>query len=260
MGLTERLLKKIRNSYLYDFYYSYIWRPDYPSISAILDRWAYEKDEFRFIQVGANDGFNNDPLYKYVRLHNWKGILVEPQKKVFEEGLKETYEAFENVTLVNAAIDSECGTKELYKIGFSDSNWATGLSSFDKAMIKKQYERGYVKKSAREAGEKLPEDKSDYITTETIDTITFERLIEQSDISEVDGLFIDAEGYDYNLINMFDFSIHEPGLVMFEHQHMARSEEWELIDMFRDMKYSIFRGNYNTLAHRSQDLEESSSG
>lgn len=254
MSLRDDLVKKIRESYLYDFYYHYIWRPDYPSISAILDRWAHEKDEFRFIQVGANDGYTNDPVYKYVRLYGWKGILVEPQKEVFEKGLKETYKEFDNLSLINAAIDSECGTKKLFKIGFSDSKWATGLSSFNKEMVKKQYKRGYVEECALEAGEALPDSKDDYICAEEIQTLTFEKLIEQHDLSDINGLFIDAEGYDYDLIKMFDFSSYKPGLVMFEHQHMTRSEEWELIDHFRELDYSIFRGDYNTLAHRPQNL------
>lgn len=255
MSITDELLTGLRNSYIYEFYYRYIWRPDYPSISAILDRWAREKDEFCFIQVGANDGYTNDPVYKYVRLYDWNGILVEPQKRVFEDELRETYRGFDNVTLVNAAIDSEPGTKKLYKVGFSDSKWATGLSSFNKEMVKKQYRRGYVRKCAMEAGEEIPKDRSNYIETETIRTVTFGDLIEENDISDLNGLFVDAEGYDYKLIRMFNFTTCQPGLVMFEHQHMARSEEWDLIDMFRDMGYSIFRGDYNTLAHRPQVLD-----
>lgn len=255
MSLTDNLLIGLRKSYIYEFYYRYIWRPDYPSINAILDRWARETNEFKFIQVGANDGYTNDPVYKYVRLYDWEGLLIEPQKEVFENELKETYKGFDNITLINAAIDAENGTKKLYKIGFSNSKWATGLSSFNKEMVEKQYERGYVKQCAMEAGEKLPEKRSDYITTETIKTITFDQLINISDFSEIDGLFIDAEGYDYDLLTMFDFATYEPGLIMFEHQHMTRKEEWKLIDKLQDIDYSIFRGNYNTLAHRPEVLD-----
>lgn len=81
MSLKNELIRKVRDSYIYEFYYNYIWRPDYPSISAILDHWAMEKEDFSFIQVGANDGYTNDPIYKYVRLYDWTGVLVEPQKK-----------------------------------------------------------------------------------------------------------------------------------------------------------------------------------
>lgn len=245
----------MRDSYFYEFYYNYLWKPDYPSIDAILDRWGREKDDFYFIQVGANDGYTNDPVYRYIRLYDWNGILVEPQKEVFENELKETYRGFDGLRLVNAAIDDECGSKELYKIGFSDSKWATGLSSFNRETVKKQYRRGYVKESAREEGEELPDDKDDYISTETIQTVTFEKLIEEYELPEVNGLFVDAEGFDYNLIKMFDFSRHRPGLVLFEHQHMSRSEEDELIDRFQEMDYSIFRGDYNTLAHLPRNIE-----
>lgn len=52
MGLTDGLFKHLRASYFYKFYYSYIRRPDFPLISAILDRWAHEMNDFQFIQVG----------------------------------------------------------------------------------------------------------------------------------------------------------------------------------------------------------------
>lgn len=255
MSLTDNLLIGLRKSYIYEFYYRYIWRPDYPSINAILDRWAREKEDFKFIQVGANDGYTNDPVYKYVRSYDWEGLLIEPQKEVFQKELRKTYKGFDNITLVNAAIDAENGFKTLYKIGFSNSKWATGLSSFNKEMVEKQFERGYVEKCASAAGEKLPESENDYISTETIQTITFNKLINSNDFSEINGLFVDAEGYDYDLIKMFDFSKYQPGLVMFEHQHMVRSEEWELIDRLQEMNYSIFRGDYNTLAHRPEVLD-----
>lgn len=177
---------------------------------------------------------------------------------MFENELKETYKGFDNVKLANVAIDSECGTKKLYKVGFSDSKWATGLSSFNKEMVQKQYDRGYVRKSALAVGEELPDNKEDYISTERIRTLTFEKLIEQYDISAVDGLFVDAEGFDYELVRMFDIEKYQPGLVMFEHQHMTKSEEWELIDSFRAHDYSIFRGTNNTLAHLPEQLERQS--
>ena len=52
------------------------------------------KDQlFYFIQVGAHNGLKNDPINKYIRQNGWKGILIEPQKNIFNE-LKENYKEF----------------------------------------------------------------------------------------------------------------------------------------------------------------------
>lgn len=205
-------------------------------------------NDFFFIQVGANDGFTNDPINELIQQNSWSGILLEPQKRVYNEELKKTYEDSENLDLVNAAIDKTCGKKELYKVGFSDSKWATGLASFKKDMIEKQYLRGYVEKRAKEKGEGLPVGKDDYISTETVKTITFEKLMDEWDITDVNGLIVDAEGYDYKILQMFDFVNHEPEVVMFEHQHMTTNEQSDLTDKFRNLDYKLFQGKYNTLA------------
>lgn len=250
MSLLDELSSKLRQGKLFNFYYNYLWKPEDSSIHSVIYDYASQIDDFFFIQIGANDGYTNDPIYKYIRLFDWKGVLIEPQKKVFENGLKETYSNNENLKLVNAAIDEECGTKELYKIGFSDSKWATGLSSMEKEMIHKQISRGYVAKKAKESGEELPDSKDDFITTETIQTITFEKLFEELNIDKVDGLFIDAEGYDSEIMKLYDFENYPPRLVLFEHLHLTQEEEHEWIDRFRDMEFAVKRGKHNTLAYR----------
>ena len=104
-----------------------------------------DSKKFRFVQVGANDGKTNDPLYHYVKKYNLKGILVEPQKDVFEE-LKKTYEGVPGLIFENAAIYTEDGKTFIYSIKpkygkiyeeNSDTAKATGVTSFDKAHLLK---------------------------------------------------------------------------------------------------------------------------
>lgn len=251
MDFLDKLTSMVRRGKLFNFYYNYLWKPTKSSIQSVIYEHASTIDDFYFIQIGANDGFTNDPIYKFIRTFNWKGVLIEPQKKVFENGLKKTYSGNDNLVLVNAAIDAECGTKELYKIGFSDSKWATGLSSMEKEMIHKQISRGYVAEKAKESGEQLPDSKEDFISTETVQTVTFEKLFSRLDIKKVDGLFIDAEGYDGEIMKLYDFENHTPGLVLFEHLHLTQKEEQEWIERFREMGFSIQRGKHNTLAYQT---------
>ena len=54
-------------------------------------------DDFFFVQIGANDGINHDPLHEYVTKYNLSGLVVEPQPDVFEL-LRKNYESFKKVT------------------------------------------------------------------------------------------------------------------------------------------------------------------
>lgn len=219
-------------------------------VHRIIHKYAINYTDFFFIQIGANDGYTNDPIHEYIQEFVWQGVLIEPQKEVFENELKETYSDNDNLILVNAAIDEECGTDELYKVGFSDSKWATGLSSMEKEMIEKQISRGYVGEKARESGEELPDSKEDFINSETIKTVTFEELFARLNINKVDGLFIDAEGYDGKIMRLYDFENYKPDLILFEHLHLNSDEELEWIKWFRKMGFSISRGEHNTLAYQ----------
>ena len=67
-----------------------------------------------FFQVGANDGRSNDPINYYIKKYGWKGILIEPQKKIFSK-LKNEYRKYtQNVIFENIAISSTNGEIELY--------------------------------------------------------------------------------------------------------------------------------------------------
>ena len=45
----------------------------------------------QFIQVGANDGSLNDPIRQFILKNYLKGVMIEPQPKIFEK-LKINYE------------------------------------------------------------------------------------------------------------------------------------------------------------------------
>jgi hypothetical protein len=89
-----------------------------------------------------------DPIYKFIRRDNWSGILIEPQKTIFER-LLNNYKKQNNLFFENVAIDSTEGEKSLYQISFSNSQWACGISSFIKNDIQKLIDAGYVERMAK---------------------------------------------------------------------------------------------------------------
>ena len=102
--------------------------------------------DFRFIQIGANDGVSGDPIYRFIQEFDWTGILVEPQKEVFDTKLQILYGTNPKIHLENVAVAEEYGHMTLYKVAFSNSRWATGLASFKNSHIEKHIVNGYIKK------------------------------------------------------------------------------------------------------------------
>ena len=84
-------------------------------------------DDFFFIQVGAFDGIQCDPLYDYVQRHKWSGVLLEPQRKAFEQ-LTENYKSQPQLRLMNAAIAEKPGSCTLYTLaGEGLPPWCEGM-------------------------------------------------------------------------------------------------------------------------------------
>lgn len=127
---------------------SYTPKPD--TIEELIDQHAKGKKNFHFLQIGGNDGFIKDPIFKFVKKYPWKGIIVEPQKEVFNGNLKKTYRFEKKVILENLAIADKTGPKKLWKIALSDSRWATGLASFNRETLVYQIERNYVSDRLKE--------------------------------------------------------------------------------------------------------------
>lgn len=147
------------------------------------------KDSFYFLQVGANDGKTNDPLYPYVTKYGLSGCLVEPQKDVFEI-LKETYSGNQNLIFENVAISIEDGSKDIYSIKHkyraiyeqnSENAKATGVTSFDKNHLLKNLQKKVDKNIDSD-------DLDEYIDVDSVKTMTISTLLTKNKIDHVDFL------------------------------------------------------------------------
>lgn len=218
------------------------------SLYSTLDIFSLTRKAVFVIQVGANDGKTHDPLYQFMGKSHWKGVLLEPQKEVFENGLQETYKHHRNVQLVNAAIVPYSGKKKLFKLAFSTAPWATNLSSFDHASILSLIHSGYVDGCARQEGIMPPERIEDYLTWEDVDCITFGDLMARFGIGRVDVLTVDTEGYDFEIIKMLDFDRMKPDLIVYENIHLEKQDAEACTRLLEGHGYKIFNKDANTVA------------
>ena len=197
-------------------YCRHIYKPKPGTIAVFLDRFSREHKTVTFLQVGANDGFINDPLHLFIKRDNWNGVLLEPQPEVFNEYMAKLHRKRPGITAINAALDREDGTRPIYKMAISSERWAHGLSSFNREVLERKIDDGSMLKNIRRQGVKLPEKREDYITSEPVRTISPETLMKYFEGKTLDLLAIDTEGFDYEILKMLDLDRISPEVVIYE--------------------------------------------
>lgn len=201
------LIKRSIVNKLYSKFYS--WKFD------ILNNYLNKKgSDIFFIQIGSNDGIVGDILYERIIRHNYMGILVEPVPYLFNKLVKNYNQNQKNLIFENVAIGNMKQKLPFYRLDVKSHNgvslWYEGLGSFKKNVLLKH-------KNAIPEFDKL-------LMTDLIDLITFQELIRKHEVSHINLLQIDTEGYEYEIISSIDFSIIKIDIILFEHKHLTRYE------------------------------------
>jgi FkbM family methyltransferase len=237
VGINIRKLLLVNNNFALMYYYQKIWQPKPHRLEAVLDDFAKGKKDFFFIQVGGNDGFQNDLICKFVKRYRWKGLTIEPQKAPFET-LQTIYQN-DAITPVNVAIDGTTRTRKLYKVAFTNARWASGISSFLKSHLEEKIESGYIEGKAKKTGIKLPENKADWITYDEVKCVPFAELIKTYEIKKIDLLQIDTEGFDYEILKLFKFDTILPKAIIFESENLSEADLLECKNWLGEKGYEF---------------------
>jgi FkbM family methyltransferase len=199
-------------------------------------------DVLSFVQVGANDGMFVDPLRSYVLSRGWRGILVEPQPDVFRR-LKANYaQCADRLIFENVAISSQ-DHLTLYlpptDLGNRDQSHAYSVVSSDARVI------------ARAVG--MTENQ---LRTVEVPALTLDALLARHRITDVDLLQIDAEGYDWDVLQTLDLGKVAPTLIQFETGHLNRKKLTEMAEHLDTAGYLIYYpGSNDALAMRREFFE-----
>jgi FkbM family methyltransferase len=205
-----------------------------------IRREMQRNPDWFFIQIGAHDGASYDPINKYVREFNWRGIVVEPQPSIFSR-LAKTYEGAAQVRLENVAIGKEDGFASLYAFK-QDPNLpyhATMLASFARAALEKNG-HGYK-------GE---------IEELKVPTLSVQTLLRKHSVSRVDLLQIDTEGFDKEIIRMFVEADCWPTIIHFEDVVGLRKSNDSCLAPLIAKGYAFFHLWPDTLAYRQADDDQ----
>lgn len=183
-----------------------------------------------FVQVGANDGMFGDPLRPYVLAHGWTGILIEPQPEVFER-LKQNYaDCAGRLVFENLAIS----TDDKLTLYLPPADWAGRGQTYAESIVSSN-----AQVIARQIG-------TDPANLRQIDVpaMTLNALVEKHAISELDLLQIDAEGYDWQVLQTLDLARFQPRLIQLESGHLDRASLTAAAAHLNAAGYLVYYGGW----------------
>jgi FkbM family methyltransferase len=133
-----------------------------------------------YIECGANDGVNQSNTWYFEKSLNWRGILIEPNKQIFEELKKNrsSKNIFENVALV-----SESFSKKIYLTNDNLESKITG---------------------------NLNNSNIEVLTS------TLNNILKKNEIYKINLFSLDVEGYEENVLNGIDLKIFEIDYILIE--------------------------------------------
>lgn len=193
------------------------------------------KKSIKFVQIGANDGQLNDPIYPYIKQGKLKGILVEPLPPLFEK-LKLTYKGIDGLTFENVGITDSDGNMGFYFLPpeYNEPDWLQQIGTFDKKAMEINLET---------LPQLLPK-----VQTTNVATISLNTLFNRNNVKEVDLLLIDAEGFEYKILKQLQHVSVKPTHIVFEWGCMEKLEYDLLIKLLTDQGYELFQHGGDILA------------
>lgn len=205
-----------------------------------IDRVLGDKAAF-LVQIGSNDGKTGDPFYPLLKKHpEWKALFVEPIPYFFKK-LQENYPDTSRFQFENAAINA--GERQPFywldpKMNQELSGlpyWYEQLGSFDREHILKQVRPEVVP----------------YLISDSIAGISLPELLDRHEVSHIDILHIDAEGYDWQILAQLDLELFRPTFILYELQHLKEKDQLAAAD-FLGQHYEQFQVGIDAFAVRRE--------
>jgi FkbM family methyltransferase len=186
-------------------------------------------DDLFVVQIGSNDGTTGDPICSLLRKNpSWKALLVEPVPFLFER-LRDNYRYNGNVRFDNVAIAKNAGRSNFYYVAAVAKEhipdlpvWFDQLGSFDRTHITRHF------------GSVL----DPFIVSAAIDTLPLSSVLARNHVTKIDVLHIDAEGYDWIVLQQLEQAKFLPKVIMFEHKHLVDNDKRAAVE-FLENNYQI---------------------
>ncbi|GAA4039895.1 FkbM family methyltransferase [Flavobacterium chungnamense] len=225
--------KKIKNSlkkFIYKRGYKISKANNFVFLDSLLNKLLAKKGTIEFIQIGGNDGVNDDPLHHFLTWNSTKvsGFILEPVNDYFKE-LEKNYSDYPTIKTLNLAIHNSEKEMIMQRVNPASVNevpkYSKGIASFMKG---------------HHVNCKIA---SEHIIEEKVNCMSLSELIEKNSIKNIDLLQIDTEGYDAEIILNIDFEKYKPSIINFEYyipQTMSKETYDKILKVLNENDYEIW--------------------
>ena len=162
----------------------------------ILSAFFSEDEKGFYVDVGANDP-NKDSVTKYFYQKGWRGINIEPIKRLHAK--------LERERPRDINLNIGVGEKEA-KLRFREYLGADGLSTFSSSM----------KEEHEDNTSELKYDEYD------VEVVPLTKLFEQHDVKSIQFMKVDVEGYEYEALKGNDWRRYRPEVICIEAAHIKK--------------------------------------
>ena len=187
-------------------------------------------EKFDLVIVGAHNGLGLEEL---ILDQKNKVLLIEPVNYNFQS-LKNRFKNINNIIFENVGVSDEKKQIKFYYVKESSikklgKEWASGIGSFKKKHLLDHHRKRF----------QITESDIEEVD---VKIVVFNDLVEKYNISEIEYLFIDTEGYDYQIIKSIDFNKTKINKVKFEYKHLDDTFKFdirllELRERFKQLNY-----------------------
>lgn len=191
------------------------------------------------LQVGANDGKDEDSVNPILARHAIRSILCEPLLESFAL-LEREYQGTDHATVTRCAIGPTDGSLELFRIeGDDKSVAATKIASASQEHVAMFL--------------KLRNRAEETLATETVPCLTVSSLLAQHDLRGVDILVSDCEGMDHLVCSQALSLPEPPSIIQFEYHNIPVADARTLMDRLTEMGYLFVRSGLDIVASRTRN-------
>lgn len=190
-------------------------RPSLYDIDRKLEKYLTHRNGF-FIEVGANNGFNQSNTYYFECFRGWTGILIEGIPELCNQCISERPKS----RVFNCALVSDDFLEPYVTMKYAN------LMSIVKGALKSEKEdESYVKKG-------IATQKNILSYEVTVPARTLTSILEECQVNEIDFLSLDVEGFELNVLKGLNFSKYRPKYMLIEVFNAETEEIEEYISDF----------------------------
>ncbi|MDF5731735.1 MAG: FkbM family methyltransferase [Rhizonema sp. PD38] len=201
-------------------------RPALNNLDKKLEKYLNFESGF-FIEVGANDGYNQSNTYYLEKFLGWRGILVEAIPSLYEK-----CKCIRNNSLVyNYALVSQEFTNN-----FVEMHYANLMSVAEGSLKNSEFQKKHIQDGLK--CQKIAETYTVKVPAITLETI----LNKIPDLPTIDFLSLDVEGYELDVLLGLNLKKYQPQHILVESRFFDEVHSFltPLYEMVEQLSYHDF--------------------